>query len=84
MYLMESGGINGAVGSTPEIRGVPLLSVLEEADIAWGLPIQKVTRSCFFSLLNTFSVRVVAQCTILILHHLCELIKVEHALSFNK
>lgn len=49
MYLMESGGINGAVGSTPGIRGVPLLSVLEEADTAWSLPIQKVTRSCFFS-----------------------------------
>lgn len=38
----------------------------------------------FFFLLNTFSVTVVVQCTVLILHHLCELIKVEHALSFNK
>lgn len=37
-----------------------------------------------FFLLNTFSVTVVAQCTVLILHHFCELIKVEHALSFNK
>lgn len=84
MYLMEYGGKNGAVESTLEIHGVPLLSVLEEADTVRVLPVRKGRHSCFFFLLNTFSVTVVVQCTVLILHHLCELIKVEHALSFNK
>lgn len=60
-----------------------MLSVLEEADAVWHLPVQKAMYYCF-SLLKTSSATVVAQCTVLILHHLFELIKVEHALSFNK
>jgi len=49
MYLMESGGMNGAVESTLEICGVPLLSVVEEPDTVLGLCVQKVTHSHFFS-----------------------------------
>lgn len=48
MYLMEYGGMNGAVESTLEIHGVPLLSVLEEADTVRGLPVQKGRHSRFF------------------------------------
>lgn len=48
MYLMEPGGMNGAVGSTLEIHGVPLLSVLEQADTVQSSPVQKVAHSFFF------------------------------------
>lgn len=46
MFLMESGGMNGAVGST---LGAPLLSVVEEEDSVQGLPVQKLAHSCFFT-----------------------------------
>lgn len=41
--------MNADVESILEIHGVPLLSVLEEADTVWGLPVRKVAHSFFFS-----------------------------------
>lgn len=49
MFLMESGGMNGAVGSTLEICGAPLLSVVEEEDSVQGLSVQKLAHFCFFT-----------------------------------
>lgn len=50
MFLMESGGMNEAVGNTLEICGAPLLSVVEEEDSVRGLSVQKIPHSCFFTL----------------------------------
>lgn len=83
MHSREPSGMNGCVENALEMRAISFADSSRGGSKCPGFAYTKDNTLLSF-LLWIASVLLLVHCTVLSLHDHCELIKIEHTLSFNK